>query len=224
MARDNDSLDSMLAFIDSSEAPYAQNGAVDVRRSVGTKVGKNRDTLEDLVQDLGDTSSLHGSNLLRSSDLRVSDLRVSDLHASDLRGSLRESIDGDMLVDIEQFDMVDLSDLMCGAEQEAAAAEELGELVDSVTGKNGMDFEETSYITPDSTPLRDDDMPSLQPSVEPAISMPDQVTSEIPTINAKYNGEFQSQYYRNDRKNLQCFPLCPEFGTFYNSKVEGAKV
>ena len=33
----------------------------------------------------------------------------------------------------------------------------------------------------------------------------------------------QPRYWRNDRKNMQCFPFCPEFGTLFNAHSADVK-
>jgi len=45
--------------------------------------------------------------------------------------------------------------------------------------------------------------------------------SEVGPILIK--SKFHDKYWRNDRKNLQCFPMCPEFGNYYAMRVQNKK-
>lgn len=56
--------------------------------------------------------------------------------------------------------------------------------------------------------------------------MPDQPTPmEGSNSSAKitFNTSFHAKYWRNDRKNLQCFPVCPEFGDYHTMRINGQR-
>lgn len=42
-------------------------------------------------------------------------------------------------------------------------------------------------------------------------------------IKMSFSTSFLPQYWRNDRKNLQCFPFCPEYGDYYLVKTKELK-
>mmetsp|Transcript_41146 Transcript_41146/g.66287 ORF Transcript_41146/g.66287 Transcript_41146/m.66287 type:complete len:734 (+) Transcript_41146:147-2348(+) len=46
---------------------------------------------------------------------------------------------------------------------------------------------------------------------------------KAPGIRIEFETQFHKKYWRNDRKNLQCFPRCPEYGDYYFLKTKNLK-
>lgn len=50
-----------------------------------------------------------------------------------------------------------------------------------------------------------------------AVSLEEQV-EDFPLL--EFESKFHQQYWRNDRKNIQCFPYCPEFGDYLSMRLQ----
>jgi hypothetical protein len=67
--------------------------------------------------------------------------------------------------------------------------------------------------------LEDTEMmnPFLQPAGNTAMLMP---PGSPPPAIVEIQTRFLEKYWRNDRKNIQCFPYCPEHGDYYRVRIE----
>lgn len=78
-----------------------------------------------------------------------------------------------------------------------------------------------SGIVMSEVKLKDTEMadPFLTPSVSANPGMIVPPGSPAPAI-IEIRTQFLEKYWRNDRKNIQCFPYCPEHGDYYRVRIE----
>ncbi|KAF0689639.1 Aste57867_18938 [Aphanomyces stellatus] len=53
--------------------------------------------------------------------------------------------------------------------------------------------------------------------------VPPPAAPPVQRFHVRLTTSFLPRYWKNGRKNLQCFPFCPEHGDFYEMKIQGKK-
>ncbi|CAK5195577.1 unnamed protein product [Aphanomyces euteiches] len=66
-------------------------------------------------------------------------------------------------------------------------------------------------------------MYSTPPVLPPPLPLPRRPPTPVYRFHVRLTTSFLPRYWKNGRKNLQCFPFCPEHGDFYEMKMQGKK-
>lgn len=177
----------------------------------------DKNTALDMLNNIEPTSTSGSSTFVDFSPEELQDLSEYFLSDNDAAAVVQQ-----------QMKLMPVVDGMSGVDGSAAPSERHGPLkkmhsLDFSDDGMGSQRSQRSVVKEEIAMMDVDAIASsfLQASVVPVIP----VTSTATTATAfpariEIQTPFLEKYWRNDRKNIQCFPYCPEHGDYYRVRIE----
>lgn len=203
------------------------------------------DNLDQIIEDINRPSATTTSSFVKRQASFSSELQQRDSKA-ELQHSIEPTSTSSTYVDFSMDELQDLSEYFLtdqyvpplensstsSSSNPAAAVQPMrnsaAEKQANYKKIHSLDFDSNDYsmMSDDSDPIKQEQMMqdadaianSFLHSSRPHALAPSSL-SAFPAL-IEIQTPFLEKYWRNDRKNIQCFPYCPEHGDYYRVRIE----
>lgn len=202
------------------------------------------DNLDQIIEDINRPSATTTSSFVKRQTSFPSELQQRDSKA-ELQHSIEPTSTSSTYVDFSMDELQDLSEYFLtdqyvplensstsSSSNPAAAVQPMrnsaAEKQANYKKIHSLDFDSNDYsmMNDGSDPIKQEQMMQDADAIANSFMHPSRPHALAPSSLSAFPAlieiqtPFLEKYWRNDRKNIQCFPYCPEHGDYYRVRIE----